>query len=79
MLKTEMRFKLASDRSKQWAHLMAQSNLSDPQVVEHAYLMSKHRFPTPQEHKAWADRGWSRSERSSAILRLLAGVESYEQ
>lgn len=78
LLNAELRFRVASDQAIRWARLLAESKLGDQQVVEHVYLMSKHRPATAREHKAWADRGWSRSDRFSAILRLLASIESLE-
>jgi len=76
LLRAELRYRVAGQQIEHWARLLSGSDLTDEQIVEHAYLMSKHRFPTAEELKIWSDSSWSKSQRISAVLRLLAGIES---
>jgi hypothetical protein len=78
LLRAELRYRAAGQQAQQWAKLLADSKLSESQIVQHAYLISKQRFATDTELKAWSDSSWIESQRSMAILRLLAGVDSYE-
>jgi hypothetical protein len=78
LLRAELRYRAAGQQAQQWAKLLTDSKLSESQIVQHAYLISKQRFATDAELKAWSDSSWIKSQRSMAILRLLAGVDSYE-
>ena len=74
----ELGYRAAGDRARRWAGLLSASELSQSALIDHAYLMTKHRFATAREIRAWSSTSWTKSERSSSILRLLMGVASVE-
>jgi hypothetical protein len=74
----ELGYRAAGDRARRWAGLLSASELSQSALIDHAYLMTKHRFATAREIRAWSSTSWTKSERSSAVLRLLMGVASLE-
>jgi hypothetical protein len=74
ILKAELDYRTAGEQSQTWGRLLCESTLSDNQIVEHAYLISKHRFPTNEELKAWNASSWSKSDRATAVLRLMAAI-----
>ncbi|MCE2751555.1 MAG: hypothetical protein LW720_06650 [Pirellula sp.] len=76
LLHAEIGYRVAGDRARRWADLLSASELSDSALIDHAYLMTKHRFATAREFRAWSSTSWTKSQRSSAILRLLMGVAS---
>ena len=78
LLHAEIGYRVAGDRARRWADLLSASELSDSALIDHAYLMTKHRFATAREVRAWSSTSWTKSQRSSAILRLLMGVASVE-
>ena len=78
LLQAELGYRVAGDRAHRWADLLSASELSESALIDHAYLMTKHRFATAREIRAWSSTSWTKSERSSAILRLLMGVASLE-
>ena len=78
LLQAELGYRVAGDRAHRWADLLSASELSESALIDHAYLMTKHRFATAREIRAWSSTSWTKSERSSAILRLLMGVASVE-
>lgn len=78
LLQAELGYRAAGDRARRWAGLLTASELSQSALIDHAYLMTKHRFATAREIRAWSSTSWTKSERSSAILRLLMGVASVE-
>lgn len=78
LLHAEIGYRVAGDRARRWADLLTASELNDSALIDHAYLMTKHRFATAREVRAWSSTSWTKSQRSSAILRLLMGVASVE-
>jgi hypothetical protein len=78
LLHAEIGYRVAGDRARRWADLLSASELNDSALIDHAYLMTKHRFATAREVRAWSSTSWTKSQRSSAILRLLMGVASVE-
>jgi hypothetical protein len=78
LLRAELGYRVAGDRARRWAGLLSASELSQSELIDHAYLMTKHRFATAREIRAWSLTSWTKSERGSAILRLLMGVASIE-
>ena len=78
LLHAEIGYRVAGDRARRWADLLSASELNDSALIDHAYLMTKHRFATAREIRAWSSTSWTKSQRSSAILRLLMGVASVE-
>ena len=78
LLHAEIGYRVAGDRARRWADLLTASELNDSALIDHAYLMTKHRFATAREVRAWSSTSWTKSQRSSAILRLLVGVASVE-
>lgn len=78
LLHAEIGYRVAGDRARRWADLLSASELSDGALIDHAYLMTKHRFATAREIRAWSSTSWTKSQRSSAILKLLMGVASVE-
>jgi hypothetical protein len=78
LLQAELGYRAAGDRARRWAGLLTASELSQSALIDHAYLMTKHRFATAREIRAWSSTSWTKSERSSAILKLLMGVASVE-
>ena len=78
LLQAELRYRAASDQVRRWGRLLSESELPEDQMIQHVYLISKHRFPTDQELGAWMRSAWSKSERFSSVLRMLTGVDSYE-
>ncbi|RLT17668.1 MAG: hypothetical protein DWI26_02165 [Planctomycetota bacterium] len=78
LLHAEIGYRVAGDRARRWADLLSASELNDSALIDHAYLMTKHRFATAREVRAWSSTSWTKSQRSSAILRLLVGVASVE-
>ena len=78
LLQAELGYRVAGERARRWAGLLSASELSESALIDHAYLMTKHRFATAREIRAWSSTSWTKSERSSAILRLLMGVASVE-
>ena len=78
LLQAELGYRVAGDRAHRWADLLSASELSESALIDHAYLMTKHRFATAREIRAWSLTSWTKSERGSAILRLLMGVASIE-
>jgi hypothetical protein len=75
-LRADLQYRFASNQLRELARMLSESKLSDEQIVEHSYLMSKHRFPSAQELKAWKASSWSKSERNSSVLRLLVGIDN---
>jgi hypothetical protein len=78
LLQAELGYRVADDRARRWADLLSASELSESALIDHAYLMTKHRFATAREIRVWSSTSWTKSERSSSILRLLMGVASLE-
>jgi hypothetical protein len=78
LLQAELGYRVAGDRARRWAGLLSASELSQSALIDHVYLMTKHRFATAWEIRAWSSTSWTKSERGSAILRLLMGVASIE-
>jgi hypothetical protein len=78
LLNAELRYRAASEQVRRWGRLLSESKLSDGQLVEHVYLISKHRLATDQELSAWMRSDWSKNDRFSSVLRMLVGVQSYE-
>ncbi|MFN7208627.1 MAG: hypothetical protein ACK5UN_02710 [Planctomycetota bacterium] len=78
LLRAELGYRVAGDRARRWAGLLSASELSQSALIDHVYLMTKHRFATAREIRAWSSTSWTKSERGSAILRLLMGVASIE-
>jgi hypothetical protein len=78
LLQAELGYRVAGDRARRWAGLLSASELSQSALIDHVYLMTKHRFATAREIRAWSSTSWTKSERGSAILRLLMGVASIE-
>jgi hypothetical protein len=78
LLQAELGYRAAGDRARRWAGLLSASELSQSALIDHAYLMTKHRFATAREIRAWSSTSWTKSERSSAVLKLLMGVASLE-
>ena len=78
LLRAELGYRVAGDRARRWAGLLSASELSQSALIDHVYLMTKHRFATAWEIRAWSSTSWTKSERGSAILRLLMGVASIE-
>jgi hypothetical protein len=78
LLHAEIGYRVAGDRARRWADLLSASELSDSALIDHAYLMTKHRFATAREFRAWSSTSWTKSQRSSVILRLLMGVANFE-
>ena len=78
LLNAELRYRAASEQVRRWGRLLSESQLSESQLVDHVYLISKHRVATDQERSAWMRSEWSKSDRFSSVLRMLAGVQSYE-
>lgn len=79
LLRTELRFRVAGQQAQRWARQLSESKLTDAQIIAHAYMILKHRNPTAEELKAWSDSSWTKSQRYSAVLRLLAGIDSRRQ
>jgi hypothetical protein len=75
-LRADLQYRFAGQQLRELARMLAESKLSDEQIVEHSYLMSKHRFPSDQELKAWKASSWAKSERSSSVLRLIVGIDN---
>lgn len=78
LLNAELRYRAASEQVRRWGRLLSESQLSESQLVDHVYLISKHRVATDQELSAWKRSQWFTSDRFSSVLRMLAGVQSYE-
>ena len=70
---------LAGQQAQRWAQQLSESKLTDAQIIAHAYMILKHRNPVAEELKAWSDSSWTKSQRYSAVLRLLAGIDSRRQ
>ena len=75
-LRADLQYRFAGQQLRELARMLSESKLSDEQIVEHSYLISKHRFPSEQELKAWKASSWSKSERSSSVLRLMVGIDN---
>jgi len=78
ILRAELQYRSANTQLQDMARMLADSDLSDEQIVEHSYLIAKHRFPSVQELKAWNASSWSKSDRNSSVLRLLVAIDSLE-
>lgn len=75
-LRADLQYRFAGQQLRELARRLSDSKLSDEQIVEHSYLISKHRFPSDQELKAWKASSWAKSERSSSVLRLIVGIDN---
>jgi len=75
-LRADLQYRFAGQQLRELARMLSESKLSDEQIVEHSYLMSKHRFPSDQELKAWKASSWAKSERGSSVLRLIVGIDN---